>query len=1223
MRLIQKVINILDRYTKLYKEISQNKFETYEEYIRVGFADEEELIKPKLWLDFLHEILGFPKQEYIPEHPEKTGLTPDFTPRDLRAHPFIFEIKSSDCADLTIHRAKIQEYIKPPIKWAVITNMCKLLVYEKDFNHPITEYSFDFLQLYKNYRSHPKKILEYDNTKRFLNFVERFKYTEFSQQDKIEKIKEGVPWRGDETLDADELIHSIRKIVSWLYEDIKRYRQFLTNRLHFHPSFQKEYAQEIESIACELDRKRGFTKVTTESLNAYIKAKPGTVEYQAVEIFLMRIAYFTMTRILIARMWEDIGLIEQTLYDGGFKIWYERLQWRIQKVLEMAFSFAAKQYSWLYAAPNNYSWYTPSEEVIIDILYELSKFNLGRLNTDVLGTVYEEYVDRIDRKNKGQYYTPREIISLIWDLVGFTNENAFFNFEDGKREPKLILDPAVGSAGFLVEAARRIQEMTHYNNKDIDDLYEIFHSLYDGLFGCDISLFAYYIAEVNLIIQITPVIKNIMEIATNLQRIPFTLGLIPCNALALHNPKLLGVSDAAEYVKNSRNDYDRFNPLADKFKKDVLDRIKNSKDFDYVCSNPPYIGEKGHKELFRMTIESYPYWQEYYQGKMDYFYFFIILGLSKLREGGKLGFITTSYWPTADGASKLRRYILDNALIHTIIDFGETKIFEGAPGQHNMVFVFERCTSYEQGLVKFPIDEVIKKKAQHQIKIVKVKKVPPLNGNSVINHHRTCLGKLCDHIKQHIDKDKYSDEYIDVFFSAVKQGELDDGAWNLWYAKTQAKILKTIENNCEPIEKLCEIDCGIFSNADFVSSKYLSLIPEEKKRKFNIRQNDGIFILKQSEIEDLVSDDIHGEIIKRTYKNSDIDNYYIDTESDVKFLLYIDDSYKPEKFPKITKHLEKYKEILTARLDRYGEKYPWWRLHRPHNRYIYESSKIVTSRWGKENTYAIQDGNFYENSDINLYIMKPDTQESIKYLLGLLNSKLLNYWVLFKGRGEGVSRQMRLKQIPIRRINYDDPEEKKIHNNIVKKVEKIIELKKELAQYNKFFKGIRLTKLDGPEKIPEPNVFEITMSLPQDDLRNLRTHNKISWEPKEIGEFYLSKIGKIEEPAPLFTREEEPMFSIKLTSRDRMQISITAPKEIIIYLQEVLQSYIGKSWEEIKKIPLAKDLKTYQNKEKEIIQRVTALLTKIKNTQAEIDEIVYSLYQITPEEQKIIETTLK
>ncbi|GAH21673.1 unnamed protein product, partial [marine sediment metagenome] len=263
---------------------------------------------------------------------------PDFTPRDSHAHPFIFEIKSSNCHDLSVHYKQIQDYVKPPIKWAVITNMRKLYVYEKDFPVPIADYSFDFLFLYKTYKSQPKKILGYESTNKFLNFVERFKYRQLTLQDKVEKTKDGIPWTGKETLDPDALIHSIRKVVAWLNEDINGYREYLADHLHFHPTGQAEFAQEIEAIARELDRKRTFVKATAEGLKHFLQAKPETVEHQAVDIFLMRIAYFTMTRILIARMWEDVGFIEQTLYDGGFKIWYERLERRIKEVLKMAFS---------------------------------------------------------------------------------------------------------------------------------------------------------------------------------------------------------------------------------------------------------------------------------------------------------------------------------------------------------------------------------------------------------------------------------------------------------------------------------------------------------------------------------------------------------------------------------------------------------------------------------------------------------------------------------------------------------------------------------------------------------------------------------------------------------------------------------------------------------------------------------------------------------------------
>lgn len=390
-KIILETIKILGHYNKLYQKISNGRYKDYITYISRGrFGDEDELIKPKLWIDFLENILGFPKDEYIPELPGATGRKPDFIPRDLRVHPFIFEIKGTDSENLKDHYFQIAKYIKTPIKWGVITNMRDLLTFEAFNSFPISDYSFSFLQLYKDYKSHPKGILDFSNTKRFLSFVRRFKFQEFSLQDKIEKIKEAKPWTGKETLDPDELIKTIHKVTRLLVEDAKQHKSRLPANLRFDPKTKESIAREIETIACELDRSR---TPTAKSLDKLISAKPGTIEFQAFETFFNRVAYFTMTRILLARMWEDIGFIDQSLYNGGFERWYETFNRQIEKVLEYAFNLAGKRYSWLYHIPNNYSWYIPSERTLIEVLYEFSNYNLGKLNTDVLGTVYE--VDEI------------------------------------------------------------------------------------------------------------------------------------------------------------------------------------------------------------------------------------------------------------------------------------------------------------------------------------------------------------------------------------------------------------------------------------------------------------------------------------------------------------------------------------------------------------------------------------------------------------------------------------------------------------------------------------------------------------------------------------------------------------------------------------------------------------------------------------------------------------
>ena len=511
-----------------------------------------------------------------------------------------------------------------------------------------------------------------------------------------------------------------------------------------------------------------------------------------------------------------------------------------------------------------------------------------------------------------------------------------------------------------------------------------------------------------------------------------------------------------------------------------------------------------------------------------------------------------------------------------------------------MVFILENCAGKESE----------KERAENIIKIVRVlAKHQEVEGETI----REKLRFLIRHIEKHIDKSEWQDEYIKVFWSGVKQGELTEGAWNLIQSETEEKILSKIEVDASPIAKLCDIDCGIFSNADYLSEKYIELIPESKRNALHIKKGNGIFILTEEEVKQLLADDPEGSIIKKTYKNSDIDNYFINTAQEIKYLLYIDDDFKQENYPQITKHLENFKDVLQARLERYGEKYPWYRLHRPHKRSIYESPKIVTSRWGKQNLYAIQNGNFFENSDINLYIPKPETKESLEYILGLLNSRLLNYWMEYKGRGEGVTRQIRLQKIPIRRINFGNLQEVQMHNKIVDKVKGITERMIELSGYLNYFNGIRLTRLNPGDSLPEVNPEAIVKTLPTTKQFSLRTHPDIkSTYPQDFEEirFILDKVGKID----LTLKGPE----LKLISKDRKIIFIEGEEGLLHIISLILENHKNESWNSIKELPLIPESAgDYENKKKEVIEKVITLRTEIQRLQASIDEIVFKLYGVS------------
>jgi len=1179
---IRKTIQILD--SPDYAHYSSGRAHTYVEYFKDAWTDEDRLIVPVLLPKFLEEVLGFKLGQTISaKEPTQMGK-PDFVPVDLRTHPFVFEAKGSDSLDLSQHFGEKRKYLEAHrVQYLVITNMRDLEVYTLAAPRKLEEYSFSFLQLYQDFKTDQKRVSGKENTQRFLRFLQHFSFKELTLEEKLQRVIQAKPWSGDEELDVELLTNKLRIIVESLHQDVKSRQDELLGLAESDPERAEAIVKEIEWIASELSSSHKPKEPTAAALREILQAGPKELYGRAFDAFCRRVAYFTMTRILLARAWEDIGFIDQTLYDGGLKKFYENFNREIRRVLRWAFQLAAERYEWLFNVENNYSWYEPSNGVLVEVLYELSNFNLGKLNQDILGTIYEEYIDRIDKKNKGQYYTPREIISFIWDRVGFDHPEAFFDVRRGRREPRPIFDPATGSGGFLVEAARRIREESQLDLNEKRDLLDIRSAIFAGIFGAEIEPFPYYITEVNLLIQLTPVIQRLIQKQPALKREHLPLAVVLVDALSLHNDHKL--------IKEKADDYEP-DPLRsilplDRRKRVIFNKIKHdlAGKFAYCCANPPYIGEKGHKELFRSTRKRYPYWDNYYQGKMDYLYWFIILGLSKLREGGRLGFITTAYWPTADGAAKLRRYILENAKILEMVFFEDVKIFEYAKGQHNMVFVLERCSDQAR-------------RDENRIKIVRVlakhKEVP---GETI----REKLRFLTDHIRQHIDEGEYEDRYIRVFWSAVKQGELpkEGSPWHdalVPHDDIQKSRLVT------PLSQVLEPYQGIVPNPDRTTAQNIKSLPKDRQ----VEANEGVFVLTKDEIATLKLSNNEQALIKRSYRNSDICRYYIDIPDEERlFLIYITKREKIESYPTIKDHLLRYREILDKRREVREGKIPWYSLHWPREQRLFEQQKIVCSNWGNDwQPFALQEAGFYERRDITLFIPKPGVKESLFYFLGLLNSSLLINWVREKLKQRGYMRQELQKQIPIRRIDFNNPGDVKHHDAIVEKVKAIREKLAELAKYSKYFDGPRLPRLKFDDPLPPLKVEALLQELPEDKLHSLRTHPDIEIiKPKGFrgDEFRLQRVGKVQRTL------EGPQLALK--SKDGQVLTLAGPEPLLEVVVESLKMRKGQSWEQIKRKLLLPETADLLHKRRErLIAQVEGLRREILSLQKEINEIVGKLY---------------
>ena len=93
----------------------------------------------------------------------------------------------------------------------------------------------------------------------------------------------------------------------------------------------------------------------------------------------------------------------------------------------------------------------PNGKILEKVIRGLNDDELNLDNKDVMGDAYEHLISELStNKKNGQFRTPRHIISMMVELM----------------KPKLgekICDPAMGTAGFLVESANYIKE--HYSDE--------------------------------------------------------------------------------------------------------------------------------------------------------------------------------------------------------------------------------------------------------------------------------------------------------------------------------------------------------------------------------------------------------------------------------------------------------------------------------------------------------------------------------------------------------------------------------------------------------------------------------------------------------------------------------------------------------------------------------------------------------------------------------------
>ena len=307
---------------------------------------------------------------------------------------------------------------------------------------------------------------------------------------------------------------------------------------------------------------------------------------------------------------------------------------------------------------------------VINELYKNKKgirYNFSKIGADVLGSIYEQYLGKIQqedsgsskRKQQGIYYTPRYIVDFIV-------RNTIGQVVRGKPAREIaklrVLDPACGSGSFLTHTFEIIdQSLSKQGWNDYGTRLTIVPKC---IYGVDLDDEAVEIAQLNLLLRMVYQRERLPNLTHNIER-----GNSLVSGTETELKKKFGAEWKARWPFNWQ---ERFS--------DVF----TDGGFDVVIGNPPYIKEYVDKSAFDGLHDS-----PYYQGKMDIWTLFASQAIDHLKEGGYFSFIAPNNWLTNAGASIFRDKILKEGEIISFIDFGNFKVFQDA-GIQTMIFVFRK-----------------------------------------------------------------------------------------------------------------------------------------------------------------------------------------------------------------------------------------------------------------------------------------------------------------------------------------------------------------------------------------------------------------------------------------------------------------------------------------------------------------------------------------------------
>ncbi len=678
--------------------------------------------------------------------------------------------------------------------------------------------------------------------------------------------------------------------------------------------------------------------------------------------------------------------------------------------------------------------------IIRQLYFPESPYSFSVFSSDILGHIYEIFIAEklaivdgelaIIKKPENQdrdvvttpTYIIREILrQTISPLCKGKSDKDIFNLK--------IADIACGSGAFLLEAFQLLTDILidYYILHDTSKLVQISENSYrlkyaikkqlltKCIYGVDKDFNAVEACKFGLLLKL---LEN--EDSTSLMKEHPVLPRLDANIY--FGNSLLANSDV------SANDVEEINPFN-------FGQLR----FDAIIGNPPYLSTEGMKNV---TPKELPIYKRKYSSaykQFDKYIVFIERALGLIKENGILGYIVPLKFMKVGAGQELRRLISTQKTLEAITSFGACQVFSGKSNYTCLLIL---------------------KKTKHA----------SFRYSEVSN----------------LDKWRLADKSI-LSTDTKSIDEITERTWPLF----PEYLRKAYETIIDCSTNLVDItgDDNIFNGIQTSANKVYIFNPiSESENTYTFEMGNDTW-----EVEKVVTrpyfQTSRGDDNLNTYRtfkpNARVIFPYRSNNDGKLEVIPLEDIESD--YPLLYRYLIAHMDILNSpRRDIKPEPTTPNEWHRYGRHQSLDAcnlpEKIIVGVLSTGDKYAVDSFSTFVSSGGTagycMIALPEDTQYSIYYLQAILNSKYLEWISSLYGeifRGGFIARGTKvLKQLPIRKIDFDDNNEKLAHDNIA-------ELQKHLIEI-----GDRLNSLQGNKR--QKTILERQFALLKQQLADKIMH---------------------------------------------------------------------------------------------------------------------------------------